>query len=182
MIERPVLTTARLVIRPAGEGDADALHALYADADAMRWWSHPPHDTIEQTRERFARDLAATDWRRWSITLGDDRAIGTLGAHEKRQGGVMEIGYSLVRTHWGGGLAREAVSALVGHLFAEGARRVFADTDPDNAASNRLLQALGFTLEGRLRGEWETHIGVRDSLIWGLLRDEWPNSSAATRA
>ena len=25
----------------------------------------------------------------------------------------------------------------------------------------------------RLRGEWETHIGVRDSLIYGLLRDEW---------
>ncbi|MBA4234181.1 MAG: GNAT family N-acetyltransferase, partial [Ralstonia sp.] len=24
-----------------------------------------------------------------------------------------------------------------------------------------------------LRGEWETHIGVRDSYIWGLLRDEW---------
>ena len=33
--------------------------------------------------------------------------------------------------------------------------------------------ALGFTLEARLRAEWETHIGVRDSLIWGLLEDEW---------
>ena len=40
-------------------------------------------------------------------------------------------------------------------------------------ASNRLLEGLGFTLEGRLRGEWETHIGVRDSYIWGLLAAEW---------
>jgi RimJ/RimL family protein N-acetyltransferase len=63
---------------------------------------------------------------------------------------------------------------VLDHLFgAEGRRRVFADTDPDNMASRRLLERLGFTLEGRLRAEWETHIGVRDSLIYGLLREEW---------
>jgi [ribosomal protein S5]-alanine N-acetyltransferase len=36
-----------------------------------------------------------------------------------------------------------------------------------------LRQRLGFQQDGHLRGEWETHIGVRDSLIFGLLRDEW---------
>jgi RimJ/RimL family protein N-acetyltransferase len=50
---------------------------------------------------------------------------------------------------------------------------VFADTDPENAASIALLERLGFRREGLLRGEWETHIGVRDSVILGLLRDEW---------
>lgn len=55
----------------------------------------------------------------------------------------------------------------------EGVRRVFADTDPDNAGSNQLLKRLGFTLEGRLRGDWETHIGVRDTNLWGLLAAEW---------
>ena len=52
-------------------------------------------------------------------------------------------------------------------------RRIFADTDPDNLGSIALLERLGFQYEGRLRGEWETHMGVRDSLIFGLLRDEW---------
>ncbi|MDP3782205.1 MAG: GNAT family protein, partial [Sphingopyxis sp.] len=42
-----------------------------------------------------------------------------------------------------------------------------------NCGSIALLERLGFQYEGRLRGEWETHIGVRDSLIFGLLRDEW---------
>ena len=58
-------------------------------------------------------------------------------------------------------------------LVAEGQRRVFADTDPDNRFSIGLLQKLGFQLEGHLRAEWETHIGVRDTLLFGLLRDEW---------
>ena len=171
----PLLVTKRLVCRPATAADADALHAIYADARAMRWWSHAPHTAVEQTRARHAGNLSAADWRMWAITLaGDDRAIGTLTAHEKRQGGVAEIGYSLVRAHWGKGLAREAVGALLDRLFAvEGYRRAFADTDPDNAASNRLLDALGFQCEGHLRGEWDTHIGIRDSLIWGLLRHEW---------
>lgn len=174
MSDRPVLTTSRLVIRPADESDADALHPLYADADVMRWWSHPPHDTIEQTRARVGKDLAAPDGRMWAITRpGEDAAIGALFTRAKRPG-VAEIGYLLSRDAWGAGLGREAVAALLDKLFgAEAHRRVFADTDPDNLASNRLLERLGFTLEGQLRAEWETHLGVRDSLIWGLLRDEW---------
>ena len=174
----PVLETARLRLRPLVAADADALHDIYGDAEAMTWWSHGPNATLEETRTQVAGRLIAGDWRGWAITLaGDDRAIGTLGAHEKRQGAVYEIGYSVARVHWGAGLATEAVSALLDLLFeVEGARRVFADTDPDNAASNAVLKKLGFTLEAVLREEWETHLGVRDSNIWGLLAREWRSS------
>src|SRR3546814_9995456 len=86
---------------------------------------------------------------------------------------VTEFGYILARDHWGGGIAREAGSAVIARLFAEGQRRVFADTDPDNTASNALLERLGFRRDGLLRAEWNTHIGVRDSVLWGLLADEW---------
>lgn len=175
MIDTPVIDGLRVRLRPLVIEDADALHAIYSDVELMTWWSHPPHQTREQTLDRVQKTVAADDWYRWAITLaGDDRAIGTLGAHEKRQGGVVEIGYSLARVHSGRGIAREAVALMIDYLFeVEGHRRVFADTDPDNAPSNKLLTRLGFTLEGRLRGEWETHIGVRDSLIWGLLHEEW---------
>lgn len=175
VIDTPVIDGERVRLRPLVIEDADALHAIYSDVELMAWWSHAPHETLEQTLDRVQKTVAADDWYRWAITLtGDDRAIGTLGAHEKRQGGVVEIGYSLARAHWGRGIAREAVALMIDYLFeVEGHRRVFADTDPDNAASNSLLERLGFTQEGRLRGEWETHIGVRDSLIWGLLREEW---------
>jgi RimJ/RimL family protein N-acetyltransferase len=40
------------------------------------------------------------------------------------------------------------------------------------------LTRLGFTLEGRLRAEWQTHIGVRDSLIYGLLAEESSSRTA----
>jgi ribosomal-protein-alanine N-acetyltransferase len=78
----------------------------------------------------------------------------------------------------GSGYARDAVALLIDNLFAKGERRVFADTDPDNRASIALLTALGFILEGQLRAEWQTHIGIRDSLIYGLLAEEWSTQIA----
>lgn len=167
--------SARLSMRPQTADDAEALFEAYSDTELMTYWSSAPHTDIAQTRAYLGERADRGDWRGWSMTLkgGDDTAIGTLAAGLRRNG-VVEIGYMLARRHWGQGFAREGVSRLLDLLFVEeGRRRVIADTDPDNAASNALLKALGFTLEGHLRAEWETHIGIRDSFIWGLLREEW---------
>lgn len=170
----PVKETERLFLRPLRIEDAEALHPMYSDAEANTYGSHPATTTIEESRARLAKAIADTAWRAWAVTLkGDDIAIGTVASYEKRQGKVTEIGYVLKRDYWGRGFVTEAVAALIDLLFAEGQRRVFADTDPDNKPSIAVLKRLGFTLEATLRAEWETHIGVRDSLIWGLLEDEW---------
>jgi RimJ/RimL family protein N-acetyltransferase len=73
----------------------------------------------------------------------------------------------------GRNLAARALAVALDDAFdRKNARRIVADIDPDNAASIRTFEKLGFTLEARLRGEWEMHIGIRDSLIYGLLRDD----------
>ena len=160
----------RLHMRATEFDDAEALIEIYSDEALMTYWSSAPKRTIEDVRDYIRPRIDWPDGRSWSITLqGDDRAIGTLSAVDGRAG-VVEIGYSLARRYWGQGYAGEAVSALIDRLFdIDGYRRVTADTDPDNAASNKLLEKLGFMREGHLRAEWETHIGIRDSLIWGLL-------------
>ena len=166
------METARLRLRERVTADADALFPGFADHELMQYWSGPPHADVAETRAEFEK--SAPEWRRWAITLkGDDTAIGMVAAGEKRQGDVTEIGYFLLRGHGGRGIASEAVSAVIDRIFAEGQRRVFADTDPDNAPSRALLERLGFKLEGYLRAEWETHIGVRDTTLYGLLRNEW---------
>lgn len=175
----PQIETERLILRPMRQEDADALHPMYSDVEANTYGSRPATTTIEESRERVAKALADTAWRAWAITLkGDDTpigttAIGTVASYEKRQGKVTEVGYILSRPYWHRGIATEAVAALIDQLFAEGQRRVIADTDPDNFASIAVLKRLGFTLEATLRAEWETHLGIRDSLIWGLLEPEW---------
>lgn len=162
----------RLQMRAPTHDDAPALYEAYRDQRVMRFWSSPPHESVADTIA-YVTPHVDDQWRQWVIVeKASDRAIGTLAAGERRRG-VMEIGYLLAPSAAGKGYGREAVGTLIDLLFAEGARRVFADTDPDNQRSIALLIDLGFQREGLLRAEWRTHIGVRDSVIWGLLRDEW---------
>ena len=175
MTGMPVLASDRLVLRQIRVEDADALFPILSDVDLMTWWAFGPHTSVEETRILLAPVAAPDpDWRSWAITrAGEDVALGWVNAHERRAN-VSEIGYILARSAWGQGIAREAVGMVLDQLLlTEGQRRVFADADPENAGSIRLLTSLGFVQEGHLRAEWETHIGVRDSLIFGLLRDEW---------
>lgn len=169
----PTLTTGRLVLRQLRQGDAEALFPVLSDAKVMTWWSSGPHASLAETADYLRHNAAEGQGHLcWAITAGDDIARGWVILIDRRPG-VAEIGYILARDHWRGGIAREAVGRVVEYGFDEGGlRRIFADTDPENAPSIALLERLGFQREGLLRSEWETHIGVRDSLIFGLLRGE----------
>lgn len=170
----PILSTDRLVLRQLNETDAAALFKVLCDDQVMTWWSSGPHQTIEETATYISWNAATDQGHRcWAITRDNDEALGWVILIEKRPA-VCELGYILRRDQWGHGLMREACAAVISFAFTTlQTRRVFADADPENAGSIALLKSLGFRQEGHLRAEWETHIGVRDSLIFGLLAGEW---------
>jgi len=86
--------------------------------------------------------------------------------------GVGEIGVIMRPDATGRGLASKALDLVVQHGFgALGLHRIGADIDPDNTNSISLFLRAGFQREGLLRGNWKTHLGVRDSVIMGKLRD-----------
>ena len=163
---------ARIKLRPRHVEDAQALFSTMSDPEMMRYWSRAPFTSVVELQNDFAC-AEQSSWCSWTITRADDNHVIGFVAVGKRREKVAEIGYLLVREAQGYGFAQEALGLLITHLFAQGYRRIFADVDPDNTPSVKLLQKLGFTLEGRLRADWETHIGIRDSFIFGLLVQEW---------
>jgi [ribosomal protein S5]-alanine N-acetyltransferase len=161
------------VLRPLGPEDARDAHRFLSDERVMKYWSSGPHADIAETERYILGNCKGGSHESWAITEAGGVAIGWINLGERRPQ-VYETGYTLCADYWGWGFAREALNAGLDHVFATlGARRVFADCDPENTASIRLVESLGFIREGHLRAEWETHIGVRDSLIFGLLRHEW---------
>lgn len=170
----PTLVTERFILRELTRADTAALFPSFSDPDLMRWWSCAPFASEEELAAWLVPEGGWPEGRSWAVCEGaEGPAIGRLVAID-RGDETSELGYTVVRGRQGQGVARETVAALVDHLIrGEGRRRIFADVDPENAASNRLLEGLGFTLEGRLREHWTTHIGRRDSFIWGLLASEW---------
>lgn len=173
----PTLVTDRLTLRQIRADDAGALFPVLSDTKVMIWWSSAAHETLAETEAYVAKNAEeGQGFQCWAITDKHDAAFGWVILMDGKPG-VKEIGYILHRDKWGGGIAREAVARVIDYGFDElGLRRIFADTDPENSGSIALLGRLGFQREGYLRAEWETHMGVRDTLIFGLLRDEWASS------
>lgn len=175
----PVLKTKRLVLRQLVVNDASELFEALSDEAVMRYWSSGPVRDVGETRDYIAWNSDSdADHKCWAITRDGQSALGWIILMPRRKNSF-ELGYILRRSHWRQGYLSEAAVAVLDYAFGSlSARRVMADTDPDNSGSIKLLQKLGFQQEGHLRGEWETHIGIRDSLIFGLLRDEWKGGRA----
>ena len=175
----PTLKGSRLTLRQLHIDDAAALFDVLSDETVMRYWSSGPHASVEETRDYLVWNADSdAEHLCWAITRHDGPALGWVILIPRRAG-IFELGYILGRADWGKGFVQEAATMALDHAFeAPGTRRVMADTDPENIASIRLLEKLGFRQEGHLRAEWQTHIGVRDSLIFGLLQHEWQSGQA----
>ena len=162
-----ILRTGRLLLRRARMDDVPAFHAIMSDPRAMRYWSTPPHATMEETRDWVASmvERSAGPCNDFVIEL-DGRAIGKCGCFM-----LPEIGYILHPDHWGKGYAREAMAAVIAHLFAtRDLDRITADVDPRNTASIGLLLRLGFTETHRARGTWQIGAELCDSVYFALPR------------
>lgn len=75
----------------------------------------------------------------------------------------------------GGGRGRALMAALVAYGFNDlGARKIWLDASGENARAQHLYEAMGFTLEGRLRDHWFRPCLGRnvDLMLYGLRRDE----------
>jgi RimJ/RimL family protein N-acetyltransferase len=132
--------------------------------------------------ERAKGFFASRTGLRWSVCLpADDAMLGHVSLfnfHE--QSAHAEIGYGLVRRHWGRGYMHEALVAVADLAFGPiGLRRLEADIHPDNEASIRALERLGFAREGLLRERWQVGDEISDSLLMGLLAREWQERQAA---
>jgi ribosomal-protein-alanine N-acetyltransferase len=162
-----VIETPRLRLRKARPEDLGDLFAVFSDLRAMRYWDSLPHDDIVRTARFLPRLIASAPPESDDFVVERaGRVIGKAGCW--RRG---EIGFILHPDHWGQGIGREALAAVIPHVFASlELDRLEADVDPRNAASIALLTGLGFRETGRaartfcVGGEWS------DSVYFALER------------
>jgi [ribosomal protein S5]-alanine N-acetyltransferase len=161
------LLTPRLRLRRARSDDLEALHAVLSDPVAMRYWSTPPHRDLGETRDWLAAMIAA------SPQESDDFVVEHGGGVIGKAGcwRLPEIGFILRPDHWGRGLAREALGAVIARVFATfPIPAIEADVDPRNHASLRLLKGLGFGETGRAARTWKVGEEWCDSIYLALPR------------
>ncbi|MGJ4928245.1 GNAT family N-acetyltransferase [Bradyrhizobium sp. HKCCYLS2038] len=173
-VAHPILSTTRLRLRQFHPDDTDAMHRCFSDPAAMRFWNHPVHTKpIESERavRRFI-DCTPSYYRFWAVAEAtSNRCIGMVNYHDGHiRSRRAAIGYIIDPARQREGIATEAVSAMIDHCFGDlGLHRVQALIHPDNAASRRLAEKLGFRCEGQLRDHLRVGEEWRDDMLYALL-------------
>ena len=140
--------TDRLILRRFRESDLADLYEYLSDPQVVAFEPYKPM-TIEEvknnldwrisTDEMIAVELKATGKLIGNIYLG------------KRDFDALEIGYVFNQSYQHQGYARESCERLINLAFATGVHRIYAECDPENQSSWRLLERLGFSREAHLR-------------------------------
>ena len=151
-----MIETDRLHLRRWKPEDLDEYSAICGDPEVMRWIG----DGSVRTRSQNRDDIAAFE-RHW-----DDRGFGLFAVELRTSQGLsgfiglsipkflpevlpaVEIGWRLVRTLWGKGLATEGARAAMDFGFNEiGLDRIVSICQVENRASRRIMDKLGMSIE-----------------------------------
>jgi [ribosomal protein S5]-alanine N-acetyltransferase len=169
----------RVRLRPLRPEEHATVFAWYRDPEVVSPFDRYLTDTFEE----FARSVesAASDPASLAPRYGIERKaegdlVGVVGHYRAHP--VLEfvdvwylIGEPAARGH---GVGRESVGLLVDEVFRTSAvERVGATCDVENIASARLVEGLGFRLEGTLRSALYHHGRWHDVRVYGITRPEW---------
>jgi len=117
----------------------------------------------------------------FTIQKKDGKNIG-LVVYFGQTSGSITVGYAIEPSEHGKGYGTEALQLMTDYLFlAKEIHRIQANTDPENKASQRILEKVGFKKEGVsrrssfVRGQW------RDEYNYSILREEWKEPKILTK-
>jgi [ribosomal protein S5]-alanine N-acetyltransferase len=167
-------------LRAMRADDWEAIHSFGKLAVVYRYQSWEPN-TADQTRAYVADAAAAYDKKAQelfyrSAVRSDGHIVGM--AHiriRSRQWRCAEIGYTVHPKYWHRGYGTQIAAHAIEFAFSDlGMHRVEATCDPRNVWSTRILEKVGMTHEGTMRHTMELRDGWRDSHMFSILDEEWP--------
>jgi RimJ/RimL family protein N-acetyltransferase len=160
--EGTLIQCERLLLRPLTESDDEAIAALDADPEVIRY-ANPyllgsPRDLSAVRAEVLPRYLSYRErdarYGYWAaMERSISRFIGWFHLYPREEyAGALDLGYRLRRDAWGRGYATEGARALVRKGFEEfKADRIIASTLPENSRSIRVIEKLGMQQIGTRR-------------------------------
>ncbi len=173
----PVLHTPRLTCSPVQEEDWPFFLSLQQHPDVMRFVAEArPEEAI---REAFIARLPA--WTPGSdhwlcLVVRDNLSQIPLGVtgYIHHDDDCAEVGFLFAPQAQGKGYGFESLQAVCDYAFGQGGiRRLTATVTAGNVASKRLLEKVGFVLEGELRESYWLAGQWHNDWLFGLLKHEY---------
>ena len=185
----PKIGTERLILRKWRESDREAFARMNCNPEVME---HFPallsRQESDAMLDRAQSHLQRYGFGPWAAELRESQEfIGFISLFipqfEASFTPCVEIGWRLVREHWGKGLAIEGARAVVRHGFqVQGLRELVSFTVPANLRSLRVMQKLGMTHDPRDDFDHPSiSVGhsLRRHVLYRLKRDDWMTKRVA---
>jgi RimJ/RimL family protein N-acetyltransferase len=182
------IETSRMVIRCYEPADIQMqVKSITESIEHLKpWmaWANGEPEPMEEKEKRLRTYRAEFDlgqnFRYGVFDPQETRHLGAAGLMSRVGENQLEIGYWIHKDFVNQGLMTEATAALVKVAFEiMRIHRLEIHCDPENFASAAIPRKLGFTYEGTLRAKTRFLDRWSDSMIWGLLEDEYSGSPAS---
>ena len=152
-----IAETDRLILRRYLESDLQDLYEYLSNSEVVKYEPYKPMNMDEVRRNL-----------EWRISTEEMVAVECKNGHKmignvylgKRDFESLELGYVFHQDSWGKGYAKESCRALADQAFSHGVHRIFAECDPENRSSWKLLESLGFEREAHFKQNvyfWKDH-------------------------
>ncbi|NBI09726.1 N-acetyltransferase [Colidextribacter sp. OB.20] len=169
-----IAETKRLILRRYRIEDVQDLFEYLSDEEVVKYEPYKPL-SFDEAKKNLE----------WRIGTGEMIAVELKSSHKmignvylgRRDFEALEIGYVFNRNYWRQGYAAESCEVLIQRAFSNGIHRIYAECDPDNKSSWKLLEALGFQREAHFRKNvyfWKDETGKaiwKDTYVYAKLKE-----------
>ncbi|MDT3398128.1 GNAT family protein [Streptomyces sp. B1866] len=170
----------RLSLRELTMDDVDAVHAIYGSEKVTEHLSFTPRSRpeVQGMVERCIASAKVSPREEYALAVVKQDGGEVVGfarlALDPHQPRAATIGGALRHGTWGFGYGREMARLLLALAFTDlDLHRVWAARAPLNTSVEKTVLAVGMTEEGRIRGHVYVRGAWRDSITYGILREEW---------
>jgi RimJ/RimL family protein N-acetyltransferase len=157
-----VLETERLVLSRLAYDDCEFICELVNEPAFKKYIGDKKVSSLEDARN-YLKDgpigsYAQHGFGMFLVTARDSgEALGICGLVKREQFSDPDLGFAFLRRFWAQGYALESARAVLEYGKSQlGLRRIIAMADPQNSASIRLLDKLGYGFTGTVRMEGDS--------------------------
>jgi len=177
------LNSNNLFLKPLNKENATDLFALHSDEEVQHYTDVTIFKNLGEAQKFIAECVKRAENQEYLFLGIFSRAtkdfLGTLRLyHIDYKHRFATVGFQLAKDYWGRGRMHEALQSFLKFSFDDlNLNRVEAQTFVENERGIKVLEKLKFTREGRLRQNFLIDGKFEDSYLYGLLKEEFIEST-----
>ena len=166
-----IIETPRLIMKQFCKADAKYLFELNSDPDVTKYVGESAYNSMEEVYELIRNYDQYERYGVGRLNMFDKQSseyIGWCGLKYLEKEQYVDLGYRLLKRHWGNGYATEAATASLEYGFdVLNLDKIIGKAMKENTASINVFKKLGLTYSH------DDECGAHPGVVYVITKEEW---------